>query len=184
MRITGTLATSKIRYSRSPPSDCNLKSAWSCQIGLDSDMPCALVLSPSLRPEDPSGNTFHATRAAQNVASGMRAHYCCCDICLGSVIDVSDGDGAHTLSDDTKEAWEGLFAPSSSLHRDLNRAPTEVAPSTPVPPEEEAPSIPETPRFPRASHWHCHSDRSQGWCHPNTSCLVKAYSRSPGTHRD
>ena len=77
----------------------------------------------------------------------MRAHYCCCDIYLGSVIDVSNGNGAHTLSDDTKEYWEAHFVPSSSSRRDPNRSPTEVAPSTPVPQEEEAPSVPEPPRF-------------------------------------
>ena len=60
---------------------------------------------------------------------------------------MSDDDGAHTLSDDTKEAWEALFVPSSSSYRDPNRAPTEVAPSTPVPPDKGTPSIPETPRF-------------------------------------
>ena len=53
--------------------------------------------------------------------------YCCCDIYVGSAIEVSDDDGAHTLSDDTKEAWEALFVPSSSSHEDPNRAPTEVA---------------------------------------------------------
>ena len=60
---------------------------------------------------------------------------------------MSDGGGAHTLSDTTKEEREVLFVPSSSSHRDPNRAPTEVAPSTPVPPDEETPSIPETPKF-------------------------------------
>ena len=77
----------------------------------------------------------------------MHAHYCRCNIYVGSAIDVSDEDGAHTVSDETKEAWEALLVPSSSSHRDPNRAPTVVAPSTPVPPDEEAPSIPETPRF-------------------------------------
>ena len=75
----------------------------------------------------------------------MRAHCCCCDIYIGSAIEESVDDGAHTLSDDTKEAWEALFIPSSSSCRDPNRAPTEVAPSTPVPLEEGVPSIPETP---------------------------------------
>ena len=37
--------------------------------------------------------------------------------------------------------------PSESSHRDPNRARTVVAPSTPVPPDEETPSVPETPRF-------------------------------------
>ena len=50
-------------------------------------------------------------------------------------------------SDDSKTAWEALFAPSESSHRDPNRAPTVVAPSTPVSQDEETPSVPETPRF-------------------------------------
>ena len=37
--------------------------------------------------------------------------------------------------------------PSESSHRDPNRAPTVVAPSAPVPQDEETPSVPETPRF-------------------------------------
>ena len=53
---------------------------------------------------------------------------------VGSVVDLeSDMRGAVTLSDPTDDAWEALFVPSSSSHRDPNRAPTEVAPSTPVP---------------------------------------------------
>ena len=36
--------------SRSPPSECNLESVWSCQVDLDKDMPkaCALALTPDL----------------------------------------------------------------------------------------------------------------------------------------
>ena len=71
----------------------------------------------------------------------MRIHYCGCDIYLGSVIESTSGDGAHTVSDDTKEESEAIFVPSSSSHRDPNRAPTEVAPSTPVPLEEAAPHL-------------------------------------------
>ena len=75
----------------------------------------------------------------------MHVHYCCCDIYVGSATEVSDDDGAHTLSDDTEEAWEALFVPSSSSHEDPNKAPTEVAPSTPVPPDEGVPSTSEPP---------------------------------------
>ena len=60
---------------------------------------------------------------------------------------MNDGGGAHTLFDTTKEEWETIFVPSSSSHRDPNRASTEVAPSTPLPPDEETFSIPETPKF-------------------------------------
>ena len=77
----------------------------------------------------------------------MHANSCCCDIYIHSAIEVSDVDGVHTVSAETKEAWEALFVPSASSHMDPNRAPTAVAPSTPVPPDEEAPSIPETHRF-------------------------------------
>ena len=46
-----------------------------------------------------------------------------------------------------KQHGRPLFVPSESSHRDPNRAPTVVAPSTPVtPPEEETPFVPETPR--------------------------------------
>ena len=52
------------------------------------------------------------------------------------------------MSDTIKEEWEAIFAPSSSSsHRDPNRAPTMGAPSTPLPPDDEAPSISETPEF-------------------------------------
>ena len=74
-------------------------------------------------------------------------HSCCCDIYLGSAIELSVGAGAHTVFDDTKEAWEALFVLSSSSHRDPNGVPTEVVPSTPVPPDEGTPSIAETPKF-------------------------------------
>ena len=53
----------------------------------------------------------------------------------------------YTLSDDTKEAWEALFVPSSLSHRDPDRAPTEVAPSTPVLPEEEKRRHPLSPKL-------------------------------------
>ena len=60
---------------------------------------------------------------------------------------MSDVDGVHTVSDENKEAWEALLVPYASSHMGPNRAPTIVAPSIPVPPAEETPSIPETPRF-------------------------------------
>ena len=90
----------------------------------------------------------------------MPINYCGRDIHIHSIIEVSDDGSVHSVSDETK-AWEALFVPSASSHRDPNRAPTVVAPSTPIPPEEETPSVPETPRFdpeqggtpPEASHW-------------------------------
>ena len=90
----------------------------------------------------------HSTpRAPRGVAPGMPTNYCGCDIYIHSAIEVSDESSVHTVSDETKEAWEALFVPSASSHRDPNQAPTVVAPSTPIHPDEETPSIPETPRF-------------------------------------
>ena len=70
--------------------------------------------------------------------------------CVGFIysrIEVSEGSDIHVVSDENDSAWETLFVPSTSSHRDPNRAPTEVAPSTPVLKEGETPSIFETPRF-------------------------------------
>ena len=73
----------------------------------------------------------------------MRSHY------IGSTVEESRNDGAHTVSDETKEAWEvgKHFLCPHHVRTGPNRAPTVVAPSTPVPPDEETPSIPETPKF-------------------------------------
>ena len=49
----------------------------------------------------------------------MHANYCCCDLYLGSVVGSSDGGGANTLSDTTKEEWEAIFVPSSSSRQDF-----------------------------------------------------------------
>ena len=86
--------------------------------------------------------------------------YCCensaCKVwlkklrCVGFIysrIEVSEGSDIHVVSDENDSAWETLFVPSTSSHRDPNRAPTEVAPSTPVLKEGETPSIFETLRF-------------------------------------
>ena len=75
----------------------------------------------------------------------MHASYCCCVVFLGSVA-ASTGEGVLTLSDTTRKSGRQFF-PASSSHRDPNRALTVVAPSTPRPPSEEVPSIPETPKF-------------------------------------
>ena len=136
--------------SSSPPSECNLESAWSCQTNLLTEKGPRHVPWPFLRrcEQDASGIAFHAARAHQSVATGMHANYCRCDVYVGSVIDLDpDSGGTVTLPDTSEEDWDVIFAPSSSSHRDPNRAPTEVAPSTPLPPTEEAPSIPETPKF-------------------------------------
>ena len=52
-----------------------------------------------------------------------------------------------TISEEHATAWEALYVPSVHTREDPNQAPTEVAPSTDVPQEGEAPSIPETPHF-------------------------------------
>ena len=77
----------------------------------------------------------------------MQVNYCGCDIRVDSAAETSDESSFHVVSYASDTAWEALFAPSSSSHRDPNRAPTVVAPSTPVPQDEETPSVPETPRF-------------------------------------
>ena len=51
----------------------------------------------------------------------------------------SDARGAITLSDFADDEWRALFVPSLSSHRDPNRVPTKVAPSTPLPLIEQAP---------------------------------------------
>ena len=43
--------------------------------------------------------------------------------------------------------WETLYVPSTHDRVDPNKAPTEVAPSTPDLVEGETPSIPETPHY-------------------------------------
>ena len=77
----------------------------------------------------------------------MHVNYCGCDIKKQFVVEVSEGSDIHVVSDEHDSAWETLFVPSTSSHRDPNRAPTEAAPSTPVPQEGETPSIPEKPYF-------------------------------------
>ena len=58
---------SQISSSR-PLPERKLESVWSCQVDLEKDMPraCGLALSPSLRQQDASGITYHATRAPQS----------------------------------------------------------------------------------------------------------------------
>ena len=82
---------SQINSSR-PPSGCDLSTVWSLQTDLDKDMPkvCSLAMKPSLWPQDPSGITFHATRAPCQDVGKVRKHYCGCDIQLQSVITVSE----------------------------------------------------------------------------------------------
>ena len=77
----------------------------------------------------------------------MHTHYCGCEIKIHSVVDISDGSDIHVVSEEHATAWEDLYVPSIHSREDPNRAPTEVAPSTPVPHEGETPSIPETPHF-------------------------------------
>ena len=81
---------------------------------------------------------------------------------MQSVVEVSDGSDTHVVSDEHATAWEELYLPYTPSHEDPNKAPTEVAPSTPVPHEGETPSIPDTPHFDpdqgdpisrRTSHW-------------------------------
>ena len=62
-------------------------------------------------------------------------------------MDISDGSDIHVVSEEHATAWEDLYVPSIHSRKDPNQAPTEVAPSIPVPHEGETPSIPETPRF-------------------------------------
>ena len=90
---------------------------------------------------------LHATRAPQGVADGVHLHYCGCDVQVHSVVDTSDESDIHVISEEHATAWEELYVPSIPTREDPNQAPTEVAPSTPVPQEGEMQSIPETPRF-------------------------------------
>ena len=76
----------------------------------------------------------------------MHVHYCGCDIQLHSVVDISD-ESDILIADEHATAWEDLYVFSIHSHEDPNRAPTEVAPSTPVSHEGETPSIPDTPHF-------------------------------------
>ena len=78
---------------------------------------------------------------------GVHFHYCGCDIKIHSVVDISDESDTHVISDEHATAWEELYVPSIHAGEDPNRAPTEIAPSTPVPQEGEVPSISDTPHF-------------------------------------
>ena len=71
--------------------------------------------------------------------------YCGCDISWHSVVPVSDDDEVPVISDSS--SWASLYRPFESTLADPNKAPTELAPSTPVAEEGEAPSVPETPRL-------------------------------------
>ena len=77
----------------------------------------------------------------------MHFHYYGCDINISSVVDISSESDIHVISDEHATAWEELYVPSIHEREDPNRAPTGIAPSTPVPQEGEVPSIPDTPRF-------------------------------------
>ena len=57
-----------------------------------------------------------------------------------SIVEDPEERGAITLSETTQGEWKAIVVPSPSSHQDPNRAPTEVAPSTPIPPDETAPS--------------------------------------------
>ena len=70
--------------------------------------------------------------------------YCGCDISLHSVVAVSDDDEVPVISDSS--SWASLYRPLEPTLADPNKAPTELAPSTPVV-EEGEPSVPETPRL-------------------------------------
>ena len=102
-----------------------------------------------------------------------------------SVVDVeSDTRGAITLSDPRDEDWEALFVPSSSSHRDPNRAPTEMAPSTQPhwlkrhlqfrKPQGLSQKKARTPSW--ACGGDCYSYRSLRWLYSNSS----AHSGSSG----
>ena len=71
--------------------------------------------------------------------------YCGCDISLHSVVAVSDDDEVPVISDSS--SWASLYRPLEPTLADPNKAPTELAPSTPVVEEGETPSVPETPRL-------------------------------------
>ena len=75
----------------------------------------------------------------------VQMHYCGCDIQLQSVITVSDEGELPREPDEHALAWEALYVPSTSDEQDPNKAPTEVAPSSPDEEQGEPHSIPETP---------------------------------------
>ena len=62
---------------------------------------------------------------------------------------ISDESRVRVVSDDSKTAWEALFVPSESSHRDpkKNEHPQWLLPLHPSHIDEETPSVPETPRF-------------------------------------
>ena len=58
-------------------------------------------------------------------------HHCGCDIQIQSIITVSDEGELPREPDEHALAWEALYVPSASDERDPNKAPTEVALSSP-----------------------------------------------------
>ena len=111
--------------SSNPPTECNLKSVWSCQADLLMNVPKACLGSFCCDLEiDVSGITYHATRPPQKFAAGVGTHYCCCDIYVGSIIDLDPEPGETTT---------------------LQQGTTVVAPSMPATLVEEVASVPETP---------------------------------------
>ena len=80
-------------------------------------------------------------------------HYCGCDIVLHSVVDVSDEDEVPVISDSS--SWASLYRPLEPTLADPNKAPTEMAPSTPAVEEGETPSVPETPHLVRGLSEYC-----------------------------
>ena len=61
------------------------------------------------------------------------------------MVAVSDDDEVPVISDSS--SWASLYRPLEPTLADPNKAPTELAPSTPVVEEGETPSVPETPRL-------------------------------------
>ena len=95
--------------------------------------------------------------------------FCGCDIQIQSVVAVSDESEAPVISDEHASAWESLYVPLLPSVADPNQAPTELAPSTPLAEEGEAPSMPETPHLEpdqgasRGTRcWHNHAYCGQG----------------------
>ena len=72
-------------------------------------------------------------------------HYCGCDIQIQSIITVSDEGEFPRDPDEHAPAWEALYVPSVPDERDPNKAPTEIASSSPEEEQRELHSIPETP---------------------------------------
>ena len=64
---------------------------------------------------------------------------------IQSVVAVSDEDGPLIVPESTE--WASLHHPTELSPHDPNKAPTELAPSTPLAEEGEAHSIPETPKL-------------------------------------